>query len=166
MPCVHMRLISPTCVPSDPTPNIWRPDVDRGTPGRGKRWDSSLWTHGIVDLRREVPGGYAVPVWNITIHSGTWRRSWALGSTIRRVVHDDDLEDPTHEQEARCTTMIGFEFSRSLKNSATTFQAVVTQLATTDPIDGPTRPPIGTSSTTTRSSGLTLTEIQTMNPEE
>jgi hypothetical protein len=34
--CVHMRLISPTCVPSDPTPNIWWPDVDRDAPGRGK----------------------------------------------------------------------------------------------------------------------------------
>jgi hypothetical protein len=29
MPCIHMRLISPICVPSDPTLNIWRPDVDK-----------------------------------------------------------------------------------------------------------------------------------------
>jgi hypothetical protein len=57
---------------------------------------------------------------------------------------------------------IGFEFPQSLKNSATTFQAAVRQPATTDPIDGPTRPPIGTLSTTTRSSGLALTEIRTM----
>jgi hypothetical protein len=28
--------------------------------------------------------------------------------------HNDDLEHPTHEQEARHTTMIGFEFPRSL----------------------------------------------------
>jgi hypothetical protein len=33
-------------------------------------------------------------------------------------------------------------------------------------IDNPTRPPIGTSSTTTRSSGLALTKIRTMKPEE
>jgi hypothetical protein len=29
--------------------------------------------------------------------SGAWRRSWAPGSTIRRVVRDDDLEHPTQE---------------------------------------------------------------------
>jgi hypothetical protein len=50
---------------------------------------------------------------------------------------DDDLEHPTQEQEERRTTTIGFEFPRGLKNSATTFQAVVRQPATTDPIDGP-----------------------------
>jgi hypothetical protein len=82
------------------------------------------------------------------------------------VVHDDNFEHPTHEQEARRTTTIGFEFPRNLKNSTTTFQAVVRQLATTDPIDGPTRLPIETSSTTTRSSGLALTEIRTMKLEE
>jgi hypothetical protein len=82
------------------------------------------------------------------------------------VVHDDDLEHPAHKQEARCIMTIGFEFPRSLKNSATTFQAAVKQPATTDPIDDPTRPSIETLSMTTRSSGLDLTEIQTMNPEE
>jgi hypothetical protein len=82
------------------------------------------------------------------------------------VVHDDDLEHPANEQEARRTTMIDFEFPRSFKNLATTFQAAVRQPATTDPIDGLTRPPIETSSTTTRSSGLALTEIRTMKPEE
>jgi hypothetical protein len=82
------------------------------------------------------------------------------------VVHDDDLEHPTHEQEARRTTTIGFEFPQSLKNSATTFQAAVRQSAMADPIDGPTRPPIGTSSMTTQSSELALIEIQTMKPEE
>jgi hypothetical protein len=82
------------------------------------------------------------------------------------VVHDDDLEHPAHEQEARRTTTIGFDFPRSHKNSATTFQAAVMQLATTDPIDGLTRPPIETSSMTTRSSGLALTEIRTMKPEK
>jgi hypothetical protein len=80
--------------------------------------------------------------------------------------HGDDLEHPTHEQEARHTTTIGFEFSRSLKNSATTFQVAVRQPATIDPIDGLTRPPIETSSTTIRSSGLALTEIRTIKSEE
>jgi hypothetical protein len=81
-------------------------------------------------------------------------------------VNDDDLEHPAHEQEARRTTTIDFKFPRSLKNSATTFQAAVRQPTTTDPIDGLTRPSIGTLSTTTRSSGLALTEIRTMKPEE
>jgi hypothetical protein len=84
----------------------------------------------------------------------------------KKSVRDDDLEHPAHEQEARHMTTIDYEFSWSLKNSVTTFQAVVRQLAMTDPIDGPTRPPIGTSSTTTRSSRLALTEIRTMKPEE
>jgi hypothetical protein len=149
-----MRLISPTCVSSDPIPNIWRPDVDRGTPGRGERWDSSLWTHGIVDLRWEVPDEHAVPVQNVIIHSDARRRSWAPSSIIRRVLHDDDLEHLAHDQEARRTTTIGFEFPQSLQNPATTFQAAVRQPATTDLIDGSTRPPIRTSSMTTRSSGL------------
>jgi hypothetical protein len=38
---------------------------------------------------------------------------------------DDNLECPTQEQEERRTTTIDFEFHRGLKNSATTFQAVV-----------------------------------------
>jgi hypothetical protein len=91
-----------------------------------------------MNLRREVPDGHAVPVRNVVIHSGARRRSLAPGSTIRRVVHEDDLEHPAHEQEARRTTTIGFEFPQSLKNSATTFQATVKQPTTTDPIDGPT----------------------------
>jgi hypothetical protein len=65
------------------------------------------------------------------------------------VAHDNDLEHPAHKQEAQRTTTIGFEFPQSLKNSVTTFQAAVRQPATTDSIDGPTRPPIGTSSMTT-----------------
>jgi hypothetical protein len=80
--------------------------------------------------------------------------------------HDDDLELSAHEQEARCTTTISFEFPQSLKNSATTFQAAVRQPATKNLIDGPTRPPIGTSSMIIRSSGLALNEIRTMKPEE
>jgi hypothetical protein len=132
----------------------------------GKRWDSSLWTHNIVNLRWEVPNWHAVHVQNVTIHSGARRRSWAPDSTIRRVVHDDDLEHPDHEQEARRTMTIGFKFPQSLKNSATTFQAAVRQSATTVSIDGLTRPPIETSTTTTRSSGLALTQNWTMKSEE
>jgi hypothetical protein len=89
---------------------------------------------------------------------------FAMSSFI--AAHNDDLEHPAHEQEARRTTMIGFEFPRRLKNSATTFQAAVRQPVTIDPIDGPTRPLIGASSTTTRSSGFALTEIRTLKPEE
>jgi hypothetical protein len=123
MPCVHVRLISLTYVPSDPTLNIWRSDVDRDAPGRGKRWDSSLWTHGIIDVWWEVLDRHAVPVQKVIIHSGTWQLSWAPGSTIRRVMHDDDLEHPAHEQEARHTMMFDFEFPQSLKNSATTYSS-------------------------------------------
>jgi hypothetical protein len=81
-------------------------------------------------------------------------------------MRDDDLEHPAHEQEACHMMTIDCEFPQSLKNSVTTFQAVVRQPATTDLIDGLTQPPIGTSSMTTRSSGLALTEIRTMKPEE
>jgi hypothetical protein len=56
----------------------------------------------------------------------------------------DDLEHPAQEQEEWHTTTIGFEFHRGLKNLATTFQAIVRQSATTNSIDGPDRPPIGT----------------------
>jgi hypothetical protein len=96
----------------------------------------------------------------------TRRRSWAHGSTIRRVVHDDALENPTHGQEVRRTTTIGFKFPQSLKNSVTMFQAAVRQPGMTDLIDGPTRPLIGTPSMTTRSSGLALSEMRTMKPKE
>jgi hypothetical protein len=132
----------------------------------GKRWDSSLWTYGIVDLRREVSNGHAVLVRNVIIHSGARRWSWVPGSTIRRVVHDDDLEHPTHEQKARHTTTIDFEFPQSLKNSTTMFQVAVRQPTTTDLIDSLTQPLIETSSMTTRLSGLALTEIRAMKPEE
>jgi hypothetical protein len=50
---------------------------------------------------------------------------------------DNDLEHPAQEQEEQCTMTIGFEFPRGLNNLATTFQEVVKQLATTNPIDGP-----------------------------
>jgi hypothetical protein len=79
---------------------------------------------------------------------------------------DDDLERSAQEQEERRMTTNDFEFHRGLKNSVTTFQAVIRQPAMTNPIDGPARPQIGTPSTTTRSSGLALSEIQAMKPEE
>jgi hypothetical protein len=53
------------------------------------------------------------------------------------VVHDNELEHPTQEQEEQRTTTIGFEFPQALKNSTTTFQALVRQPTTTDLIDGP-----------------------------
>jgi hypothetical protein len=62
---------------------------------------------------------------------------------------DDDLKHPAQEQEEQRTPTIGFEFHRGLKNSATTFQAAIRQLAMTISIDSPTRLPIGTPSTTT-----------------
>jgi hypothetical protein len=177
-----MRLISPTCVPSDLTPNIWQSDIDRSAPGRGEALRFVLvnsWHRGFTTrssrracsscLERRHSERRTTTILSTRLNnkkSGARRWSWAPGSTIRRVVHDDDLEHPAHEQEARCTTTIGFEFPQSLKNSATTFQAAVRQLTTIDPIDGPTRPPIGTSSMTTWSSGLALAEIRTMKPEE
>jgi hypothetical protein len=161
MHCVHIRLILLTCVSSDPTSSIWRPDVDRGAPGRGEVLIFILvnsWHHGSMmrSFRRACSS------------CSECRHSQRHTTTIwiRRVAHDDDLEHPAHEQEARLTTMIGTEFPQSLKNSTTTFQVAVRQPATTDLTDGPTRPLIGTSSTTTRSSGLALTEIRTMKLEE
>jgi hypothetical protein len=57
---------------------------------------------------------------------------------------------------------IGFETN----NSATVFEAAVKQLATINPIDGPTRPPIGTLLMTIRSSELALSVIRTTKPKE
>jgi hypothetical protein len=49
-------------------------------------------------------------------------------------------------------TMVGFEFPLGLKNSATTFQAIVRKPTTTNLIDNPARPQIGTPLSTTWSS--------------
>jgi hypothetical protein len=38
---------------------------------------------------------------------------------------DDDLERLAQEQEERCMMTIDFDFHRGIKNSATTFQAIV-----------------------------------------
>jgi hypothetical protein len=81
-------------------------------------------------------------------------------------IEDDDLERPTQEKEERHMMTIGFEFHRGLKNSATMCQAAVRQPDTTNSIDDPAQSPIGTPSTTTQSSGLALSEIRTMKPEE
>jgi hypothetical protein len=48
-----------------------------------------------------------------------------FGTLSFTAVHDDDLEHPTRKKEVWRTTTIGFEFPRSLKNSATTLQAAV-----------------------------------------
>jgi hypothetical protein len=50
---------------------------------------------------------------------------------------DDDLERPAQEQEGWRMTTIDFEFYRGLKNLVITFQLVVMQPATTNPIDSP-----------------------------
>jgi hypothetical protein len=75
-----------------------------------------------VDLLREVFDEHSIPVRNAAIHGEK----------------NDDLERPAQEQEERRTTTIGFEFHRGLKNTTTTFQAVVRQPATINTIDGPT----------------------------
>jgi hypothetical protein len=82
------------------------------------------------------------------------------------VGEDDDLEHLAQEQKEWRTTMIDFELHQGLKNSVTTFQAAVRQPAMTNPIDTPTRLPIGAPSMTTRSSGLALGEIRTMKTKE
>jgi hypothetical protein len=82
------------------------------------------------------------------------------------VEEDDDLECPDQEQEEQRMMTIDFEFRRGLKNSATTFQAVIRQPAMTNPIDNLARPPIGTPLMATRLSGLALSDIRTTKPEE
>jgi hypothetical protein len=52
-----------------------------------------------------------------------------LSFTVRE---DDNLERPTQEQEEQHTMTIGLEFHRGLKNSMTTFQAVIRKPATTN----------------------------------
>jgi hypothetical protein len=82
------------------------------------------------------------------------------------MVEDNDLESPNQEQEEWRMMTIAFESHRGLKNSTTTFQVAVRQLAMTNMIDGLARPPIGAPSTTTRSSGLNLSENRPTKPEE
>jgi hypothetical protein len=89
-----------------------------------------------------------------------------LLGTLSFMVRNNNLVYPTQEQEERRTTMIGFEFHRGLKNSATMFQPAVRQPTMTNSIDNLTRLPIETPSMTTRSFGLALGEIRTTKPEE
>jgi hypothetical protein len=49
---------------------------------------------------------------------------------------DDDLKHPAQEQEEWRTMTSDFELHRGLKNSVTTFQAIVRQPATINLIDG------------------------------
>jgi hypothetical protein len=79
---------------------------------------------------------------------------------------DDDLEHMAQEQEEQHMMMISFKFLWSLKNSGTTFQVAIRQPDTTNLIDRPTWPSIGTPSMITRSSGLAFGEIWTIKPEE
>jgi hypothetical protein len=101
-----------------------------------------------MDLLQKVPDEHVIPIRNAVIHGG----------------NGDDLEHSAQEQEERHTTTIGFELHRGLKNSTTTFQAVVRQPDTTNLTDGPA--PIETPSMTTRSSELALSEIQATKLEE
>jgi hypothetical protein len=89
-----------------------------------------------------------------------------FGTLPFTVEEDDDLECPDQEQEEWHMTTIDFKFRRGLKNSATTFQAVIRQPAMINPINNLARPPIGTPLMTTRSSGLALSGIRTTKPEE
>jgi hypothetical protein len=92
---------------------------------------------------------------------------WFLFRTLPfMTVEDDDLKHPTQEQEEWHTTTIGFEFHRGLKNSVTTFWAVVSQPATTNSIDSPAWLPTWTPSATTRYYRLALGEIWTTKTEE
>jgi hypothetical protein len=152
MPRVYLRLISLTYVPSNRIPNILRRDVDRGTPGR-EVGSSEIHPCELM----------ATWIYDEKFLIGIQFLSRMLSFTM---VEDNDLESPNQEQEERHMMTIGFEFHRGLKNSATTFQAAVRQLAMTNLIDGLARPPIGAPSTTTRSSGLNLSENRPTKPEE
>jgi hypothetical protein len=116
MPCVHVRLISPTCVSSDPTPNIWRPDVDRGVPGRGEALRFVLvnsWHHRSTTRSSWWPcSSYLKHLhsqWRTTMilstqlnnkKTGARRRSWAPDSRTRSATHDDDrFQVPSEPQE-------------------------------------------------------------------
>jgi hypothetical protein len=82
-----------------------------------------------------------------------------VGTLLFTAREDNDLEHLAQEQEERRTMTIDFKFHRDLKNSATTFQATISQPTTTNPIDSLACLPIETPLTTTRSSGLALGEI-------
>jgi hypothetical protein len=58
-----------------------------------------------------------------------------LGTLPFTMEEYDDLESPAQEHEEQRTMTIDFEFHRALKNSTTTFQAVVRQPVMINPID-------------------------------
>jgi hypothetical protein len=45
-----------------------------------------------------------------------------FGTLLFMAGEDNDLKHPAQEQEEQCTTTVGFEFPRGLKNSATMLQ--------------------------------------------
>jgi hypothetical protein len=162
-----MRLISPTYVPSDPTPNIWWPDADRGAPGRGEAlrfilvnsWHrgstmrSSRWACSSCSEHRHSQWHTTTMILNTQLNnkkSGARRRSWAPGSWTISATHDDDrLRIPSEPQELSDHVLSGGQatsYDRSDRWSDATIDR--------------------TSSMTTRSFGLALTEIWTMKPEE
>jgi hypothetical protein len=108
-----MRLISPTCVPSDHTPNIWRSDVDRGALGRGEalrfilghrgsttrsfRWACSSCLECRHSQRRTT---MILSTRLNNKKSGARWRFWAPGSWTRSATHDDDwLQTPLEPEE-------------------------------------------------------------------
>jgi hypothetical protein len=158
VPCVHVRLISSTYVPFDLTPNIWRPEVDRGALGRGETLRFILvnsWHRGsTIRSSQRACNSYSerhhsqrrtttiLITWLNNKKSGARQQSWAPGSRTRSTAHDDDrLRVPLEPQELSDHVSSG--------GQATSYDRS-----------------IRTSSTTTWSSMLALTEIQTMKPEE
>jgi hypothetical protein len=111
-----MKLILPTCVPSNSTLNIWRPDIDRGALGRGEALRFILvnsWHRGSTtkSSRRACSScsecrhsqQRTMMIFSTRLNnkkSGARRRSWAPGSRTRSAMHDDDgLQVPSEPQE-------------------------------------------------------------------
>jgi hypothetical protein len=106
-----MRLISPTYVPSDPTPSIWRPNINRGEALRFVLVNS--WHRGSTtrSSRRACSSGseshysqwrttMILSTWLNNKKSGAWWWFWANGLWTRSVTHDDDrLRVPSEPQE-------------------------------------------------------------------
>jgi hypothetical protein len=116
MSCVHVRLISSTYVPFDPTLNIWWHDVDRCASSRGEAlrfvlvnsWHRgsmtrSFWWACSSSSERRHSQWYTTMILSIWLNnkkSGARRRSWAPGSWSKNATHDDDrLRIPSEPQE-------------------------------------------------------------------
>jgi hypothetical protein len=111
-----VRLVSPTCVPSDPTSNILWHNIERGAPGRGEAlrfilvnsWHrgsttrSSRWACSSCSERRHSQQRTTM-ILSTRLNnkkSDAWLRSWAPGSRTRSMAHDDDrLWVPLEPQE-------------------------------------------------------------------